>query len=148
MFLGVLSRFLKYFLYCLTPYDVLTPTRRVYLSAFQHLCHGLASLISRDPPILCSMQKFYTQLSRQSNAIFGCLPLTRGCGLYESRESVEDSPYLARVFESVLAAATFCLVPLHLPKPQRGKNVAGARHAPTDGFDNLTGAHLFVFSEY
>jgi len=52
------------------------------------------------------------------------------------------------VFESVLAAATFCLVPLHLPKPQRGKNVAGAGHAPTDGFDNLTGAHLFVFSEY
>jgi hypothetical protein len=48
VFLGVLTRFLKYFLYCLTPYDVLTATRWVYLSAFQHLCHGLPSLISWD----------------------------------------------------------------------------------------------------
>ena len=43
---GVLAGFLKYFLCCLTSYDVLASTRRVYLRAFQHLCHGLASLIS------------------------------------------------------------------------------------------------------
>jgi hypothetical protein len=41
VFLGVLTRFLKYFLYCLTSHDVLTSTRGVYLRAFQHLCHGL-----------------------------------------------------------------------------------------------------------
>jgi hypothetical protein len=44
VFLGVLSRFLEDFLFRLTPYDVLTPTRRVYLGAFQDLCHGLTSL--------------------------------------------------------------------------------------------------------
>ncbi len=31
VFLGVLSRFLEYLLFRLTPYDVLTPARRVYL---------------------------------------------------------------------------------------------------------------------
>jgi len=45
VFLGVLSRFLHYFFYGLTSDDVLTPARRVYLGAFQHLCHGLASLV-------------------------------------------------------------------------------------------------------
>jgi len=46
--------FLKHFLYCLTPYDVRTPTRRVHLGAFQDLCNGLASLISRDL-LFCSL---------------------------------------------------------------------------------------------
>jgi hypothetical protein len=45
VFLGVLTGFLKYFFDCLTTYDVLAPTRRVHLGAFQNLCHGLASLI-------------------------------------------------------------------------------------------------------
>jgi hypothetical protein len=44
VFPGVLSRSLEYLLYRLTPYDVLTPTRRVNLGAFQDLCHGFASL--------------------------------------------------------------------------------------------------------
>jgi hypothetical protein len=34
VFLGVLSRFLEYLLFRLTPYDVLTPARRVYFGAF------------------------------------------------------------------------------------------------------------------
>jgi hypothetical protein len=38
VFLAVLSRFLEYLLFRITPYDVLTPTRRVYLGAFQDLC--------------------------------------------------------------------------------------------------------------
>ena len=57
VFLGVLASFLKYFFYRFTPYDVLAPTRRVYLGAFQNLCLGLASLIHfssayREHPIL------------------------------------------------------------------------------------------------
>jgi hypothetical protein len=39
VFLGVLSRFLEHLLFGLTPYDVLTSARRVYLCAFQDLCH-------------------------------------------------------------------------------------------------------------
>jgi hypothetical protein len=39
VFLSVLTRFLKYLLFRLTSYDVLTPARRVYLGAFQDLCH-------------------------------------------------------------------------------------------------------------
>jgi hypothetical protein len=39
VFLGVLTRFLEYLLFCLTSYNVLTPARRVYLGAFQDLCH-------------------------------------------------------------------------------------------------------------
>jgi heme/copper-type cytochrome/quinol oxidase subunit 3 len=42
--LGVLSRFLEYFLFRLAAYDMLTPTRRIYLSAFYDLCHEFASL--------------------------------------------------------------------------------------------------------
>jgi hypothetical protein len=34
MFLGVLTRFLEYLFFSLTPYDVLTPARWVYLGAF------------------------------------------------------------------------------------------------------------------
>jgi hypothetical protein len=41
VFLGVLSRFLEYLLFRLTPDDVLTTTRRVYLGAFQDLCNGI-----------------------------------------------------------------------------------------------------------
>jgi hypothetical protein len=37
--LGVLSRFLEYLLFRLTPHDVLTPARRVYFGAFEDLCH-------------------------------------------------------------------------------------------------------------
>jgi hypothetical protein len=44
MYLGVLSRFLNYLLFRLTPYDMLTSTRRIYLGAFQDFCHGLVSL--------------------------------------------------------------------------------------------------------
>ena len=40
VFLGVLSRFLEYLLFRLTPDDVLTSARRVYLGSFQNLCHG------------------------------------------------------------------------------------------------------------
>jgi hypothetical protein len=41
VFLGVLTRCLKYFLFRLTPYDEITPTRRVNFGAFQDLCHSL-----------------------------------------------------------------------------------------------------------
>jgi hypothetical protein len=41
--LGVLSRFLEYLLFRLTPYDVLTPARRVYFGAFEDLCHRCVS---------------------------------------------------------------------------------------------------------
>jgi hypothetical protein len=46
--LGVFSRFLEYLLFSLTPYAVLTPTRWVYLGAFQDLCHGLASFNKKN----------------------------------------------------------------------------------------------------
>src|SRR4030095_6069441 len=50
MFLGMLSRFLEYFLFRLTPDNMLTPTRRVNLGTFQNLCHGgPPSLLARDP---------------------------------------------------------------------------------------------------
>jgi hypothetical protein len=44
-FLGVLTGFLQYFDHGPTPNDVLAPTLRGYLGAFQNLCHGRASLI-------------------------------------------------------------------------------------------------------
>jgi len=41
VFPGVLGHFREDHLFRFTPYDELTPTRRVYLGAFKYLFHGL-----------------------------------------------------------------------------------------------------------
>src|SRR4030095_6757416 len=73
--------------------------------------------------------------------------MVHGCGFYKSGERVENSPYLARVFESISGVSSFRLISHHLCEPQCAKNIAGARSAATDSPCDLTGAHLFTIRQ-
>ena len=92
----------------------------------------------------------FSQL-RKGESIGGlaAAPLTaaHGRGLYKSGERVENSLHLARVFEPVSSVSSLGLIAHDFGKPQRSKNIAGARYAAADGSGNLTGTHLFTFRE-
>jgi hypothetical protein len=92
----------------------------------------------------------FSQLRKHENV--GCLraaPLTvvHGRGFYKSGERVENSPYLARVFESIPGVSSFRLIAHPLCEPQCAKNVAGARYAATNSSCDLTGGHLFTIRQ-
>ena len=70
-----------------------------------------------------------------------------GCGFYEFCKSSEYVFNLARVFEPVAGIPPFGLVSHDFCNSQGAENIAGARYAAANGFRDLTGAHLFIFSE-
>jgi hypothetical protein len=131
-----------------------------YYRAFQNPRKKGRHLGPRTGPAAWSREIAFQsfEVSRYSKAggpALNCLPLTvktrstarHRCRFYKPGKRFENSPYLARMLQSITRVSPVGLISHYLSKPQRAQDIARARHAPADSLRDLTGGQVFTIGQ-
>jgi hypothetical protein len=70
------------------------------------------------------------------------------CCFYKTGKRLENSPFFARMLQSITRVSPFGLIADHLGKPQGAQNIAGARHAPADSSRDLPVLRSLPLAQY